>query len=331
MFESVGKRVPKYDGIGHVTGKTLYVSDLKMPGTLTAKTLRCPYHRARIRSIDTSEALKVKGVSAVITKDDLSYNLFSMGGDHHVLAEEITRYKGQNIAAAAAVDKPTALLALSKIKLDIEELPFVIDAEEAIKEDAVQIRPEGNNHVFENGTFIRKIRRGDVEAGFKQADFIVEGRYTTPGQEHAQLETCATLAYVDGNGVSIPLVGELPLGCAAVCSQSVWVQRLAVEAGIKGDIMLLRQAMMMDPLTGAVCTPPEIDQMVDEMLVACEKWLPQYAEVIKAAKVRLAGPLLPTRKTKGAARLHTKTVDEMRQNKDDAKKNAAETDKARNN
>jgi len=201
MFESVGKRVPKYDGIGHVTGKTLYVSDLKMPGTLTAKTLRCPYHRARIRSIDTSEALKVKGVYAVITKDDVSYNLFSMGGDHHVLAEEITRYKGQNIAAAAAVDKPTALLALSKIKLDIEELPFVIDPEEAIKEDAVQIRPEGNNHVFENGTFIRKIRRGDVEAGFKQADFIVEGRYTTPGQEHAPLETCATLAYVDGDGV----------------------------------------------------------------------------------------------------------------------------------
>ena len=134
--------------------------------------------------------------------------------------------------------------------------------------------------------------------------------------------------YVDANGVSIPQVGDLPLGCAAVCSQSVWVQRLAVEAAVSGDITMLRQAMMMDPLTGAVCTPPEIDQMVDEMLVACESLLPQYADEISQAKKRLAGPLLPTKETKGAARLHTKTVEEMRQNKEEAKKNAAETDKA---
>ena len=135
--------------------------------------------------------------------------------------------------------------------------------------------------------------------------------------------------YVDGNGVSIPHVGELPLGCAAVCSQSVWVQRLAVEAAVHGDIVLLRQAMMMDPLTGAVCSPPEIDQMVDEMLVACEEWLPQYAKDIAEAKVRLKGPLLPTHETAGAARLHTKSVEEMRQNKDKARENAAETDKAK--
>jgi len=98
--------------------------------------------------------------------------------------------------------------------------------------------------------------------------------------------------YADANGISIPHVGDLPLGAAAICSQSVWVQRLAVEAAVHGDIVLLRQAMMMDPLTGAVCTPPEVDRMVDEMLVACEDLLPQYAEAIAGAKVRLA-------KTKG--------------------------------
>jgi len=135
--------------------------------------------------------------------------------------------------------------------------------------------------------------------------------------------------YVDANGISIPKVGDLPLGCAAVCSQSVWVQRLAVEAAVRGDIVLLRQAMMMDPLTGAVCTPPEIDQMVDEMLVACEDLLPQYVAAIAEAKVRLAGPLLPTRNTAGAARLHTKSVEEMRQNKSTARDNAAEADKAK--
>jgi len=135
--------------------------------------------------------------------------------------------------------------------------------------------------------------------------------------------------YVDGSGVSIPVIGDLPLGCAAVCSQSVWVQRLAVEAAVAGDLHLLRQAMMMDPLTGAVCTPPEIDQMVDEMLVACEDLLPQYKEAIASAKVRLAGPLLPTRETKGAARLRTKTAEEMRVNADAARDNAANADKAK--
>ena len=86
--------------------------------------------------------------------------------------------------------------------------------------------------------------------------------------------------YVDGNGISVPKVGDLPWGCAAVCSQSIWVQKLAVEAAVRGDVKLLKQAALMDPLTGAVCNPPEVWQMIDEMLVAQEKWLPQYTEAV---------------------------------------------------
>jgi alpha-galactosidase len=74
--------------------------------------------------------------------------------------------------------------------------------------------------------------------------------------------------YVDGNGISVPTLGDLPLGCAAICSQSIWVQRLAVEAAVHGDALLLKQAALMDPLTGAVCNPPEVWQMIDEMLIA---------------------------------------------------------------
>ena len=131
--------------------------------------------------------------------------------------------------------------------------------------------------------------------------------------------------YVDGNGIGIPIVGDLPLGCAAVCNASINMQRLSVEAAAHGDDMLLRQAMMMDPLTGAVCNPPEIWQMVDEMLVAGEKWLPQYKTAIADAKKRLAGPnLIPTREGfKGAARLHTKTVEEMAADHAEAAKMAA--------
>jgi len=110
--------------------------------------------------------------------------------------------------------------------------------------------------------------------------------------------------YVDRNGIAMPLVGDLPLGCAAVCNASIQVQRMAVEAAVHGDDTLLRQAVMMDPLTGAVCNPPEIWQMVDEMLVAQSRWLPQYTEAIAAAKKRLAsGKRIKTRKNyRGAAR-----------------------------
>lgn len=121
--------------------------------------------------------------------------------------------------------------------------------------------------------------------------------------------------YVDYNGISIPKVGDLPLGCAAVCSQSVWVQKLSVEAAVHADINLLYQAAMMDPLTGAVCTPDEIKQMVDEMLVAGEEWLSQYTEEIKKAKLRLQSKAVPYRPVKGFT-LKTKTVEEMAEEKE---------------
>ena len=120
--------------------------------------------------------------------------------------------------------------------------------------------------------------------------------------------------YVDRNGLSMPQVGNLPLGCAAVCNASITVQRLGVEAAVHGDINLLRQAMMMDPLTGAVCNPPEIWQMADEMLVAQAEWLPQYKNAITEAKGRLAKEKKVTTKNYlGAARLNTKSVEELRE------------------
>jgi len=136
--------------------------------------------------------------------------------------------------------------------------------------------------------------------------------------------------YVDYNGVNIPKVGDLPLGCAAICNAGISVQRLAVEAAVHGDDMLLRQAMMMDPLVGAVCNPPEIWQLVDEMLVAQAQWLPQYRPAIEEAIKRLAsGNRIPTRDGyQGAARLKTKTVEEMARDRKSATENAGAADKA---
>lgn len=87
--------------------------------------------------------------------------------------------------------------------------------------------------------------------------------------------------YVDRTGLNMTLVGDLPLACAATCNVSVQVQRMAVEAAVHGDATLLKQAMLHDPLIGAVCNPPEVWAMVDEMLVAQAQWLPQYRSAAK--------------------------------------------------
>lgn len=136
--------------------------------------------------------------------------------------------------------------------------------------------------------------------------------------------------YVDRNGISMPVVGDLPLGCAAVCNASISVQRLGVEAAVHGDVQLLKQAMMLDPLAGAVCDPREIWQMADEMLVAGEAWLPNYADAIPVARERLdKGPLVPTKDFKGAARLEVKSVEQMAEAKEAMRKQVAESDKAK--
>ena len=118
--------------------------------------------------------------------------------------------------------------------------------------------------------------------------------------------------YVDRNGLSIPVVGDLPLGCAAICNNSIQVQRMATRAAVAGDVELLKQAILLDPLVGAVCNPPEAWQMVDEMLVAQSRWLPQYAHAIDAARQRLANePALAKGDTVGAVRLKTRSVAEL--------------------
>ncbi|BDI34471.1 alpha-galactosidase [Capsulimonas corticalis] len=140
--------------------------------------------------------------------------------------------------------------------------------------------------------------------------------------------------YVDRNGMNIPVVGDLPLACAATCSASVRVQEMSVEAAVRGDVTLLKQAVLHDPLVGAVCNPEEIWQMVDEMLVAQAQWLPQYAAAIPAARRRLAdaeanGTRVRLRETQGAARLHTKTVDEMSRDAEESRANASAADKGK--
>jgi alpha-galactosidase len=118
--------------------------------------------------------------------------------------------------------------------------------------------------------------------------------------------------FVDRFGISMVEGIELPDACAATCIASINVQRMAVKAAMTGDVDLLKLSVLHDPLVGAICTPDEVWQMVDEMLVAQAQWLPQYAHAIPAAHERMKNPKVKTRDWAGAARQHVRSVEEMR-------------------
>lgn len=118
--------------------------------------------------------------------------------------------------------------------------------------------------------------------------------------------------FVDRFGINMVEGITLPLACAATCSASISVQRMAVEAAVSGDIELLKLAMLHDPLVGAVCTPEEVWAMVDEMVVAQAQWLPQYADAVPAARERLAKSAVRTRDWQGAARKDVRNVEDLR-------------------
>ena len=203
---------------------------------------------------------------------------------------------------------------------------FETDFPNWLKEDPPTIAPDRRSE--EHGSYIIEgLETGRVYRG--HFNMINQGHITNL-PDGCVIEIPG---YVDKNGINMPVVGDLPMACAATCAASVRVQQMAVEAAVEGDVMLLKQAMLHDPLTAAVCNPEEIWQMTDEMLVAQAEWLPNYADAIPAAAARLAaheanGTRVTLREGyQGAARLHTKTVEEMAADKATARANAAAADK----
>ena len=181
-----------------------------------------------------------------------------------------------------------------------------------------------DNRSLEHGSYIIE----GLETGR-----VYRGHFNVPNESHITNlpDGCVVEipGYVDRNGINMPVVGDLPLACAATCSASVRVQEMGMEAAVRGDVTLLKQAMLHDPLVGAVCNPEEVWQMTDELLIAQAEWLPNYAtEEIEAARLRLRrheerGTRVKLLDTRGAARLHTRSVEELA--KDKAAKETAKT------
>ena len=202
---------------------------------------------------------------------------------------------------------------------------FETDFPNWMKEEPPQIGPQ--NRSEEHGSWIiEALETGRTYRGH----FNIINRGHIPNLPDG---CCVEIpGYVDRAGIQMPVVGPLPAACAATCSVSANVQSMGMEAAVHGDVTLLKQAMLHDPLVGAVCNPEEVWQMADEMLVAQAKWLPQYKAAIPAAKQRLAdhvkrGTRVKLHDTPGAVRLHTKTVAEMAQDRAAARTNAGAADK----
>lgn len=203
---------------------------------------------------------------------------------------------------------------------------FETDFPNWLKETPPQFTPESRSH--EHGSYI-------IEA--LETGRVYRGHFNIINRGHISNlpDGCVVEipGYVDHNGINMPVVGSLPMACAATCSASIHVQQMAMEAAVRGDVTLLKQAMLHDPLVAAVCNPEEIWQMADEMLVAQAQWLPNYStREIEAARQRLheaerTGKRVSLRQTNGAARLHTRTVEELALDRAGAAANAGTQDK----
>lgn len=199
-FSVVGKSVPRIDAMQKVTGEAIYVQDIKLPGMLYGRVLRSPYAHAKIVRIDTRRAEKLKGVKAVITAADTpKIKLMPSSpalADQLVLQDKKVRFIGDSLAAVAATDLETAEEALELIEVEYEELPAIFDPEEAMKPGMVLIHEAENNKAIP--TNVRQF--GDVEKGFREADYIFEDTYTTQVQCHCPLEVHGCVAKFSSTG-----------------------------------------------------------------------------------------------------------------------------------
>jgi len=203
----VGRSVARSDGVGFVTGRSLYAGDQQFPGMLHLKVVRSPVHHARIRGVDLAEAERVPGFVRALTHADVPHNVYTILGligvepeEEFVLAVDRVRYKGEPIVAIVAETEAAAMEAVSRVRLDLEEIPAVFDMEEALAPGAPVVTHWGNNTFMFEGHDCRRVRYGDVEAGFAQADHIVEGVYRTSPIEHAPIETTGCIAVPEPNG-----------------------------------------------------------------------------------------------------------------------------------
>ncbi|MBI4526065.1 MAG: molybdopterin-dependent oxidoreductase [Deltaproteobacteria bacterium] len=195
-FRVIGKRQPKIDGWERVSGRGKYASDIYLPGMLYGRILRSPHPHAKVVKVECDRARSLSGVRAIVTSKDMPS--FRWHKDMPILTD-VARFEGDDIAAVAAVDEESAEQALDLISVTYEALPFVLDAEEALKPGAPAIHSGGN--LIGGKPVIAQ--RGSIEKGFEQADLVYEAGYHTPLLQHVTSEPRVCVAQWEGGKLTI--------------------------------------------------------------------------------------------------------------------------------
>ncbi len=224
----VGVSAPRIDAYDKVTGRAVYVGDMKFPHMLQGKVLRSPYAHALVKRIDTSKALALPGVRCVLTSKDVPDIPFTLCGhplpfdtplDARIFATHV-RYVGDPVAAVAAETREIAEKALGLIEVEYEELPFYLTPQEALAEGAMEIHEGSGNLCGETD-----LAFGDVDQALKDADYVVEDEYDSPIVTHAQIEPHVSIVIPD------PKDGRLTVYASTQCP-SIMRERLAYILGL---------------------------------------------------------------------------------------------------
>jgi CO/xanthine dehydrogenase Mo-binding subunit len=213
----VGKSIPRIDALAKVVGQALFPGDLFMPGMLHMKILFAERPHAHITRLDTSKAEAYPGVMAVYTAKDVPVNEYGLqqpdqpvlcGPGSNKPGADVVRFVGDQIALIVAEREDAAAAARTLIEIEFEDLPIVTDPIAGMGPDSPLIHPErGDSNICVN----YKIRKGDVAAGFAEAEVVVESEYHLPFQEKAYLQPEAGLAYIDEEGrVTVQCGGQWP-------------------------------------------------------------------------------------------------------------------------
>jgi CO/xanthine dehydrogenase Mo-binding subunit len=206
MISLIGAPLARPDAVGKVTGAAHYPADLIRPDMLHLQVVFAHRPHARIRSVNTSQALGHPGVVAVLTAHDIPYNAFGLiDADQPVLCGEVVRFEGDKVALVAAETKEAAVAAAQLVTVDYEELPAVTDAHAAMQPGATLVHEGLGSNVLLH----IPIRKGDAARALAEADVVLAGEFATSWQEHAFLQPEAGVAYLDEQGrVVIETAGQ---------------------------------------------------------------------------------------------------------------------------
>ena len=268
-YDTIGQPVGRAEGPEKVTGSALYPADMNPAGTLVGRCLRSPYPYARIKSINASAAKEVPGVHAVLTGFDIPDQLAGRAlRDLPVLARDVVRFTGQKVAAVAADDLDLAEEALSLIHVEYEELTPVLDPLEAMRPDAPALHPRFMEYVgrvegpqeHPNVVAHATWSRGEIEAGFADADHVYEHTFRTPHQHQAYIEPHASVVYVDdADRVQVWVNSKMPFQvrqqiaeCIGVPNEQVRINPSFIggDFGGKGSFMDAHVAYWLSRATG---------------------------------------------------------------------------------